>query len=64
MEKKQYNVRDTIPETPDAFYDAVERSLAVCHTGKNCLRKVVRRQWVIVQGVVQICVIQININIS
>ena len=30
MEKKEYSVRDAIPETPDAFYDAVERSLSAC----------------------------------
>lgn len=31
MEKKmRYNVRDTIPETPESFYDAVERSLESC----------------------------------
>ena len=31
MEKKmQYNVRDTIPDTPESFYDTVERSLESC----------------------------------
>ena len=35
MEKKQYNVRDTIPETPESFYDAVERSLADCREQKK-----------------------------
>ena len=35
MEKKSYRVRDIVPETPKGFYDAVERSLAVCHTGKK-----------------------------
>ncbi len=35
MEKKQYNVRDAIPDTPDSFYDAVERSLAQCREPKR-----------------------------
>lgn len=35
MEKKQYNVRDTIPETPESFYDAVERSLDSCREEKK-----------------------------
>jgi hypothetical protein len=35
MEKKSYRVRDVVPETPKGFYDAVERSLAACHTGKK-----------------------------
>ena len=30
MEKKNYNVRDILPDTPDTFYDAVERSLSAC----------------------------------
>ena len=30
MEKKNYNVRDVLPDTPDTFYDAVERSLSAC----------------------------------
>ena len=30
MEKKNYNVRDALPDTPDTFYDAVERSLSAC----------------------------------
>ena len=30
MKKKNYCVRDVIPDTPDTFYDAVERSLASC----------------------------------
>ena len=31
MEKEmRYNVRDTIPDTPESFYDTVERSLASC----------------------------------
>jgi len=30
MEQKNYNVRDALPETPDTFYEAVERSLAAC----------------------------------
>ena len=41
MEKKQYDVRDVrhirdaLPETPDTFYDAVERSLSACRTEKK-----------------------------
>ena len=35
MEKKQYNVRDAIPDTPDTFYDAMERSLARCRAPKR-----------------------------
>ena len=35
MEKKNYNVRDALPDTPDAFYDAVERSLAACRSEKK-----------------------------
>ena len=35
MEKKNYNVRDALPDTPDAFYDAVERSLAACRSEKR-----------------------------
>ena len=35
MEKKEYSVRDAIPETPDAFYDAVERSLSACREPKK-----------------------------
>lgn len=36
MEKKmQYNVRDTIPDTPESFYDAVERSLESCRSAKK-----------------------------
>ena len=30
MKKKNYCVRDVIPDTPDGFYDTVERSLAAC----------------------------------
>ena len=26
MEKKRYSVRDTIPETPNSFYDTVEKT--------------------------------------
>ena len=33
--KQKYNVRETIPETPDGFYDAVERSLESCRTQKT-----------------------------
>ena len=32
MENKKYNVRDALPDTPDAFYDTVERSLAACRS--------------------------------
>ena len=35
MEKKNYNVRDALPDTPDAFYDAVERSLSACRSEKR-----------------------------
>lgn len=36
MEKKmQYNVRDAIPDTPESFYDTVERSLADCREQKK-----------------------------
>ena len=35
MEKKNYNVRDTLPDTPDTFYDAVERSLNACRSEKR-----------------------------
>ena len=35
MEKKQYNVRDTIPDTPESFYDTVERSLSACGSQKK-----------------------------
>ena len=35
MENKKYNVRDALPDTPDAFYDAVERSLAACRSEKK-----------------------------
>jgi hypothetical protein len=35
MENKKYNVRDALPDTPDAFYDAVERSLAACRSEKR-----------------------------
>jgi hypothetical protein len=35
MEKKQYNVRDTIPDTPESFYDTVERSLDSCREPKR-----------------------------
>ncbi len=35
MEKKKYNVRDALPDTPNAFYDAVERSLAACRSEKK-----------------------------
>ena len=35
MEKKQYNVRDALPETPDSFYAAVERSLCACRAEKK-----------------------------
>ncbi len=35
MENKQYNVRDALPDTPDAFYDTVERSLAACRSEKR-----------------------------
>ena len=35
MEKKRYNVRDTIPDTPESFYDTVERSLASCREQKR-----------------------------
>ena len=36
MEKKmRYNVRDTIPDTPESFYDAVERSLDSCRAQKK-----------------------------
>ena len=35
MEKKRYSVRDTIPETPNSFYDTVERSLSVCRSEKK-----------------------------
>lgn len=30
MDNKKYNVRDALPDTPDSFYDAVERSLSAC----------------------------------
>ena len=41
MENKQYNVqdvrhvRDALPDTPDSFYDAVERSLAACRSERK-----------------------------
>lgn len=36
MEKKmRYNVRNALPETPDSFYDAVERSLDACRQPKR-----------------------------
>lgn len=35
MEKKNYNVRDALPDTPDTFYDAVERSLNACRSEKK-----------------------------
>ena len=35
MEKKTYDVRDAIPDTPDTFYDAVERSLRACRETKQ-----------------------------
>ena len=35
MEKKQYNVRDSLPDTPDSFYATVERSLAACRSEKK-----------------------------
>ena len=35
MEKKSYNVRDTIPDTPESFYDTVERSLDSCREPKR-----------------------------
>ena len=36
MEKEmRYNVRDAIPDTPESFYDTVERSLAACGTQKK-----------------------------
>ena len=35
MEKKNYNVRDALPDTPDTFYDAVERSLSACRSEKR-----------------------------
>ena len=35
MEKKSYNVRDTIPDTPETFYDTVERSLNSCREEKR-----------------------------
>ena len=33
--KKQFNVRDTIPDTPESFYDTVERSLLSCQEEKR-----------------------------
>ena len=33
--KQKYNVRETIPETPDGFYDAVERSLSACRSERR-----------------------------
>ena len=41
MENKRYNVqdvrhvRDALPETPESFYDAVERSLAACRSERK-----------------------------
>ena len=41
MENKRYNVqevrhvRDALPDTPDSFYDAVERSLAACRSERK-----------------------------
>ena len=35
MEKAKYSVRDALPDTPDTFYDAVERSLAACRSEKR-----------------------------
>ena len=35
MKKKNYCVRDVIPDTPDGFYDTVERSLAACEEKKE-----------------------------
>ena len=35
MDNKKYNVRDALPDTPDTFYDAVERSLSACRETKQ-----------------------------
>ncbi len=35
MENKDYRVRDAIPDTPDTFYDTVERSLLSCRAEKT-----------------------------
>ncbi len=36
MEKKmRYNVREALPDTPDTFYDTVERTLAACREPKK-----------------------------
>ena len=35
MEKNEYKVRDALPDTPDTFYDAVERSLSACRDTKQ-----------------------------
>ncbi len=35
MDNKKYNVRDALPDTPDSFYDAVERSLSACRETKQ-----------------------------
>jgi len=33
--EKRYNVRDAVPETPESFYDAVERALGECRSPKK-----------------------------
>ena len=33
--EKRYNVRDTVPDTPESFYDAVERTLGECRSPKK-----------------------------
>ncbi|MBR0206310.1 MAG: hypothetical protein IJQ45_06135 [Clostridia bacterium] len=35
MEDNKYRVRDTVPQTPDSFYAAVERSLSACRSEKK-----------------------------
>ena len=35
MENKKYSVRDALPDTPETFYDAVERSLSACRETKQ-----------------------------
>ncbi len=35
MDNKKYNVRDALPDTPETFYDAVERSLSACRSEKK-----------------------------
>ena len=35
MKNKKYSVRDALPDAPDTFYDAVERSLSACQEAQQ-----------------------------